>query len=154
MRKLWTSDSSRDDLDDIELDDTGQSNGHCESNRPGCLRGLGHETILVIVAAFVGASFLFLQSAAMIMTDTVRHALWQDIPTTVWMTASPGYRHVLSHPTSMEATRTENKKADSEHHPGLPVLSFCFRYHIWWIDAPVFLENMSSSPVCSSSLQH
>lgn len=91
MRKPWASSSSTEDLDEIQLDDTIQLEDQCKPGRPECLCSPVHEMLVVLVAAFIGATFLVLQRAMMVITDTVRHSLWQDMSTTAWMTASPGY---------------------------------------------------------------
>lgn len=96
MRKPWASSSSEEDLDDIHLDDAAHLEDQRKSSHPECLRGPFHEMALVLVAAFTGATFLVLQRAMMVITDMVRHSLWQGMSTTAWMAASPGYAPALS----------------------------------------------------------
>lgn len=83
--------SSTDDLHDILLDD----DAHVEeqqhySTRPGCLRGPVHEVLLVIVSAFIGATFFVLQRGTIVITGSLRHSLSMDTPGTSWITASSG----------------------------------------------------------------
>lgn len=89
MGKLWLSSSEQ--LDDVRLDDNARAErGHRRSSRPDNLVGPMHEILLVLVAAFIGASFLLLQRATMVITDTVRHSLLLDMSEVAWMSASPG----------------------------------------------------------------
>lgn len=91
MPKYWAQGISDEALDDIHLDGNAQLEKQSKSSRPACLRGPIHEIFLVLVASLVGATFLFLQRAMMVLTDTLRHSLWQEMSTVVWMIASPGY---------------------------------------------------------------
>lgn len=90
-KKYWARGISDEDLDDIHLDDNTQLEYQGKSSRPACLRGPIHEIFLVLVASLIGATFLFLQRAMMVLTDTLRRSLWQEMSTVVWMIASPGY---------------------------------------------------------------
>lgn len=89
MGKLWLSSSEQ--LDDVRLDDNARDErGRRRTSRPDSLVGPIHEILLVLVAAFIGASFLLLQRATMVITNTVRHSLLLDMSAVVWMSASPG----------------------------------------------------------------
>lgn len=82
--------SSADDLQDIRLDDNAHAEQQHLSARPGCLCGPVHEILLVIVAAFVGATFLTLQRGTIVITDSLKHSLSIDVSGTSWITASSG----------------------------------------------------------------
>lgn len=88
MRKPWADSSSREDLDDVHLDDTAHLEDQRQAGRPECLQGPVQELFLALVAAFIGATFLILQRAMMLMTQTIRHSMWLDMSTTIWITAS------------------------------------------------------------------
>lgn len=91
MGKPWLS-LSEQQLDELSLDEEASSEGHQQpSSRPQCLSGPAHEVLLVLVAAFTGASFLLLQRATMVLTDTIRHSLQLDLSDMSWMSASSGY---------------------------------------------------------------
>ncbi|KAJ4396602.1 hypothetical protein N0V93_000823 [Gnomoniopsis smithogilvyi] len=90
MGKPWLS-LSEQQLDDLCLDDESDSEGQQEStSRPQCLFGPVHEILLVVIAAFTGASFLLLQRTTMVLTDTVRHSLLLDMSEVSWMSAGSG----------------------------------------------------------------
>ncbi|ROV91352.1 hypothetical protein VMCG_09694 [Cytospora schulzeri] len=80
--------SSLDDLQDIRLDDNAQAEQQHRSTRPGCLCGPLHEILLIIVAAFVGATFLTLHRGTIVVTDSLKHSLSMDASGTSWITAS------------------------------------------------------------------
>lgn len=91
MGKPWLS-LSEQQLDELSLDEEASSEGQQQpSSRPQCLSGPAHEILLVLVAAFTGASFLLLQRATMVLTDTIRHSLQLDMSDMSWMSASSGY---------------------------------------------------------------
>lgn len=97
MGKPWLS-LYEQELEDLCLDDEAGSKGqHKLSTRPLCLSGMVHEILLVVIAAFTGASFLLLQRATMVLTDTVRHSLLLDISDVSWMSASSGYVSCTAH---------------------------------------------------------
>ncbi|KUI56619.1 hypothetical protein VP1G_04040 [Cytospora mali] len=82
--------SSNDDLQDIRLDDNAHAEQQHHSTRPACLHGPIHEILLVIVAAFIGATFLILQRGTIVITDSLKHSLSMDEAGTSWITASSG----------------------------------------------------------------
>lgn len=89
MAKLWLSLSEQ--MDDIHLDDDARAEkGRHPSTRPDSLSGPVHEILLVLVAAFIGASFLLLQRATMVITDTIRRSLLLNMSDVSWMSASSG----------------------------------------------------------------
>lgn len=91
MGKPWLN-SSEQQLDDVYLDDEACVEGQQKtSGRPPCFSGLVHEVLLVVVAAFTGASFLLLQRATVVITDTVRHSLLLNMSDVSWMSTSSGY---------------------------------------------------------------
>lgn len=91
MGKPWLS-LSEPQLDELSLDEEASSEGQQQpSSRPQCLSGPVHEILLVLVAASTGASFLLLQRATMVLTDTIRHSLQLDMSNMSWMSASSGY---------------------------------------------------------------
>lgn len=91
MGKPWLS-LSEQHLDELSLDEEASSEGQQQpSSRPQCLSGPAHEILLVLVAAFTGASFLLLQRTTMVLTDTIRHSLQLDMSDMSWMSASSGY---------------------------------------------------------------
>lgn len=97
MGKPWLNFSEQ-QLDDLRLDDeAGAEDQQLLSSRPQCLSGPVHEVLLVLVAAFTGASFLLLQRAMMVITNTVRHSLLLDLSDVSWMSASPGYVPCTAH---------------------------------------------------------
>lgn len=86
--------SMSEQLHDIQLDGGGaeQDHGHHRrSTRPGSVSGPMHEVLLILVAALVGASFLLLQRAILVINDTVRHSLRLDMSDVAWMSSSSGY---------------------------------------------------------------
>ncbi|KAJ4422685.1 hypothetical protein N0V82_002689 [Gnomoniopsis sp. IMI 355080] len=90
MGKPWVS-LYEQELDDLCLDDEAGTEGQQKlSTRPLCLSGPVHEVLLVVIAAFTGASFSLLQRATMVLTDTVRHSLLLDMSDVSWMSASSG----------------------------------------------------------------
>lgn len=86
----WTKDSSHQDLHDIRLDEDVEVKSQCEVPRPIRLHGAVHEVALVLVAAFIGSSFLVLQRGTVVISDTVRHSLGMDTVATSWITSSSG----------------------------------------------------------------
>lgn len=89
MGKLWPSSSEQ--MDDVHLVDNAHAErGPRRSTRPDSLSGLVHEILLVLVAAFIGASFLLLQRATLVITDTVRHSLQLPMSDVAWMSSSSG----------------------------------------------------------------
>lgn len=90
MRKPWSSSSSEEDLDDIHLDDNVQLEDQRRSSRPECLPGPIHEIFLILVAALTGATFLILQRAIMVITNTVRQSLQLNMSAVAWLTAGSG----------------------------------------------------------------
>lgn len=89
MGKLWLGSSEQ--LQDVRLDDSARDeSGRRRSSRPDSLDGPLHEILLILVSAFIGASFLLLQRATMVITNTIRHSLLLDMSAVAWMSASPG----------------------------------------------------------------
>lgn len=82
--------SSIDGLQDIRLDDNAHAEQQHHSSRPACLRGPVHEVVLVVVAAFVGATFLTLQRGTIVITDSLKHSLSMDASGTSWIISSSG----------------------------------------------------------------
>lgn len=91
VRRPWTGSSAEEKLDEISLEDGPEAGTKRKSTRPECLSGPIHEILLILVAAFIGATFLVLLRGMMVITDTVRHSLGTTISATVWMTAGPGW---------------------------------------------------------------
>ncbi|ROV99571.1 hypothetical protein VPNG_07726 [Cytospora leucostoma] len=77
-------------LQDICLDDDAHAEQQHPSTRPPCLRGPVHEILLVIVAAFIGATFLVLQRGTIVITESLKHSLSLSASGTTWITASSG----------------------------------------------------------------
>lgn len=90
MRGPWKKESSHQDLHDIRLDEDVEAKSECEATRLDRLHGTMHELALVLVAAFIGASFLILQRGTVVISDTVRHSLGMDTVATSWITSSSG----------------------------------------------------------------
>lgn len=90
MRGPWTENSSRQSLDDVRLDEDVEAEGQCGATRPEQLQGVMHELALVLVMAFIGATFLILQRGTVVISDTVRHSLGMDTVATSWITSSSG----------------------------------------------------------------
>lgn len=90
LEKPWADGSTEDDLQDVSLDDNTPAQSQRKSTRPGCVSGASHEILLVLVSAFIGATFMILQRGTMVITDTVRHSLGIDMSATAWIVASPG----------------------------------------------------------------
>lgn len=86
----WTEDVSHQGLHDVRLDEDVEAKGHRAVTRPKQLRGVVHELALVLVAAFIGATFLILQRGTVVISDTVRHSLGMDTVATSWITSSSG----------------------------------------------------------------
>lgn len=93
----WTKDSSHQDLHDIRLDEDVEAKSQCEVPRPIRLHGAVHEVALVLVAAFIGSSFLVLQRGTVVISDTVRHSLGMDTVATSWITSSSGQAIFIHH---------------------------------------------------------
>lgn len=77
-------------LQDICLDDNAHAEQQHPSTRPACLRGPVHEILLVMVAAFIGATFLVLQRGTVVITGSLKHSLSLSASGTSWITASSG----------------------------------------------------------------
>lgn len=84
------SSSTDDDLQEIRLDDNAHAELQCRSTRPVCLCGPVHEILLVIVAAFIGATFLTLHRGTIVITDSIKHSLSMDTSSTSWIPAGSG----------------------------------------------------------------
>lgn len=86
----WIKDCLHENLQDIRLNEDAEDEGYRVVTRPEQLHGMAHELALVLVAAFIGATFLILQRGTMVITDTVRHSLSMDTVAISWITSSSG----------------------------------------------------------------
>lgn len=90
MKGPWTNNDSRDDLHVIRLEDSVQAKDQRSSTRPCHLHGAVHEVALILVAVFVGATFLILQRGTAAITNTVRYSLGMDAAAISWVPSSSG----------------------------------------------------------------
>lgn len=86
----WIKDSSHENLHDVRLNEDVEEEGHCNVTQPEQLHGMVHELALVLLAAFIGATFLILQRGTVVISDTVRHSLDMDTVAISWITSSSG----------------------------------------------------------------
>lgn len=87
----WEKDSVHQTLQDVRLHEDTEAEGQHDITRPNQLRGVAHELAVVLLAAFIGATFLILQRGTVVISDTVRHSLDMDTASTSWITSSSGY---------------------------------------------------------------
>jgi hypothetical protein len=81
------------ELDDIGLDEPRPEHDDATAittSRPACLRNVVHEVLFVLVCTFVGASFVFLQRATVILTEVLKTKLGMSSSEVSWITASSG----------------------------------------------------------------
>lgn len=92
VETVWTqAQVTPDELHDVFLDDGDpvEAQGR-KSTRPQCLQSIFHEISLVLVAAFIGATFLVLQRGTVVITKSIKETLSMDASGTSWITASSG----------------------------------------------------------------
>lgn len=74
------------ELDDVRLNDVPEAPKNA-NNRPECFKNVWHEAVFVLVCTFAGASFMFLQRATVVLSQTLRDVLDMSQGGTSWTTA-------------------------------------------------------------------